>query len=397
MVHTTHECTSSGFLKCKPLISKGTEGAVGLAQWFEKMESVFHISKCTVECQVKFATCTLLGSALTWWNSHVRTVGTDASYTLPCTNVESYTQRIQEFILLCSRMVLDESDNVEKYTSGLLNSIQESVMASKLKMFQETIELTRSLMDQKLLTCAARHAKIKRKMDNNSKNNHPQQPPYKRQNVASAYAAGPSDKREYARTLPLCNNCKFHHNGSCATKTIQKTGTCFKCGRQGHFKRDCPKLKNQNCGNAVGNGKACGRAYALRGGEPNPNSNVVMGTFLLNNHYTSILFDTGVDTFSSLIDVTLSILDNCYDVKLADRRITGVNTIIRGYTLNLLNHPFNIDLIPIELGSFDAIIDMDWLLKYHVVIVCDGKIVWMPYGDEVLIVQGDKSDGRNES
>nr|GEZ36739.1 reverse transcriptase domain-containing protein [Tanacetum cinerariifolium] len=152
---------------------------------------------------------------------------------------------------------------------------------------------------------------------------------------------------------------------------------------------------------SFGNSEAHGRAYALGGGKPNPDSNVVMGTFFLNNRYASILFDNGDDrsfmstTFSSLIEITPSTLDNSYDVELADRGITGVNTIIRGCTLNLLNHPFNIDLMPVELGSFDAIIGMDWLSKYHVVIVCDEKIVRIPYGDEVLIVQGDKSDGRN--
>ncbi|GJY77504.1 hypothetical protein Tco_0482620 [Tanacetum coccineum] len=82
-VPTTRECTYSDFLKCQPLNFKGTEGVVGLTQWFEKMESVFHISNYTVACQIKFATCTLLGSALTWWNSHVKTVGHDAAYGMP--------------------------------------------------------------------------------------------------------------------------------------------------------------------------------------------------------------------------------------------------------------------------------------------------------------------------
>ncbi|GKE71532.1 reverse transcriptase domain-containing protein [Tanacetum coccineum] len=78
--HTTRECTYSDFLKCQPYNFKGTEGVVGLIQWFEKMESVFHICNCTVACQIKFATCTLLGNALTWWNFHVKTVGHDAAY-----------------------------------------------------------------------------------------------------------------------------------------------------------------------------------------------------------------------------------------------------------------------------------------------------------------------------
>ncbi|GKD19701.1 putative reverse transcriptase domain-containing protein [Tanacetum coccineum] len=109
----------------------------------------------------------------------------------------------------------------------------------------------------------------------------------------------------------------------------------------------------------------------------NSDANVVMGTFLLNNRYASILFDTGANrsfvstAFSSLIDI--------------------------GCTLNFLNHPFNIDLIPIELGSFDVIIGMDWLAKYHAVIVCDEKIVRIPFGNEILIVHGDGSNDRYES
>nr|GEZ57772.1 reverse transcriptase domain-containing protein [Tanacetum cinerariifolium] len=103
-------------------------------------------------------------------------------------------------------------------------------------------------------------------------------------------------------------------------------------------------------------------------------ANVVTGTFLLNNQYASILFDTGADisfvstTFSTQINITPLTLDHCYDVELADGRIIRLNTILRGCTLNLLNHPFNIDLMPVELGSFDVIIDMDWLAKYQAVI-----------------------------
>ncbi|GJS51062.1 putative reverse transcriptase domain-containing protein [Tanacetum coccineum] len=100
---------------------------------------------------------------------------------------------------------------------------------------------------------------------------------------------------------------------------------------------------------------------------------------------------------SSLIDIAPSALENKYDVELADGKIIGVDTIIRGCTLNLLNHPFIIDLMPVELGSFDVIIGMDWLLKYHVVIVCDEKIVRISYGNEILIVCGDISGGRGES
>ncbi|GJS61962.1 putative reverse transcriptase domain-containing protein [Tanacetum coccineum] len=179
----------------------------------------------------------------------------------------------------------------------------------------------------------------------------------------------------------------------------------FELLRQGHYRSDCPKLKDQNRGNKAGNkngvGEARGKAYVLGGGDANPDSNVVKGTFLLNNHYASMIFDSGADrsfvstTFSALLDVTLDTLDVSYVVELAGGRISKTNTILRGYTLGLLCHPFNIDLMPVELGSFDVIIDMDWLANHHSVIVYDEKIVRISYGDEVLIVQGDR-DGKGE-
>ncbi|GKE41089.1 putative reverse transcriptase domain-containing protein [Tanacetum coccineum] len=179
--------------------------------------------------------------------------------------------------------------------------------------------------------------------------------------------------------------------------------TCYKCGAQGHFKRDCPKLKNSNRGNQGRNGNAPTKVYAVGCAGTNPDLNVVTGTFNLNNRYASVLFDTSADrsfvstAFSSQIDITPSTLDHYYDVELADRRIIGLNAIIRGCTLNFLNHPLNIDLMPLELGSLDVIINMDWLEKYQVVIVCAEKIVRIPWGNETLIVRCDGSDRGNET
>ncbi|GJR09454.1 hypothetical protein Tco_0792106 [Tanacetum coccineum] len=132
-------------------------------------------------------------------------------------------------------------------------------------------------------------------------------------------------------------------------------------GRQGHFKKDCPKLKNQSHRKQAANGKACGRAYALGGGEPNQDSNIVTGTFLLNNHYAFMLFHFGINrsfvltTFSSLIDISPITLDYSYAVELADGRVIESSTILRGCTVNLLDHPFNIDMMPVELGSFNVL------------------------------------------
>nr|GEZ66203.1 hypothetical protein [Tanacetum cinerariifolium] len=134
------ECTYTDFFKCQPLNFNGTEGVVGLTRWFEKMESIFHISNCIVACQIKFATCTLQGNALTWGNSHVK--GTD---------VESYNHRFQKLALMCERMFPEEYDEFEKYVDGLPDMIQGSVMASKPKKMQDAIKFATKLMDQKII------------------------------------------------------------------------------------------------------------------------------------------------------------------------------------------------------------------------------------------------------
>nr|GEW96679.1 putative reverse transcriptase domain-containing protein [Tanacetum cinerariifolium] len=142
-------------------------------------------------------------------------------------------------------------------------------------MLQEAIELARSLMDQKVHAYVTGQADNKRRIDNNPKDNHAQQPPYKRQNVVRAYSTGPSEKKEYARTLPLCNKCKFHHNRSCAVK-------CANCKRAGHFTRDCRSpaaANNQRASGVSRNDEARGRAYALGRDNADPDSNVITEVF----------------------------------------------------------------------------------------------------------------------
>ncbi|GJT29748.1 putative reverse transcriptase domain-containing protein [Tanacetum coccineum] len=128
--------------------------------------------------------------------------------------------------------------------------------------------------------------------------------------------------------------------------------------------------------------------------------NVVTGTFLLNNRYASVLFDSGSDRsfvntrFSSLLDIKPIKIEDSYEVELADGRVVSTNTILKGCTLSLVNHIFEIDLMPIELGTFDVIIGMDWLVKHDAVIVCGEKVVRIPYGNKTLIVEGDKGRSR---
>ncbi|GJS52661.1 putative reverse transcriptase domain-containing protein [Tanacetum coccineum] len=275
------------------------------------MELVFHISNCTVENQVKFTTYTFVGNALTWWNSHMKAVTQDVAYAM-----DRKTLKKMMIVKYCPR------GEIQKLEIELLN----------LKTMEEEIEFANDQMDQKLITITERQGEQKRKLEYNAGNNQGYQQQNKRQNTRRAYTAGPvvTSARRLAIWL-------------------------------GHYKRDCPKLKNENHGNQHGNGSAPAKVYVVGNAGTNPDSNVVTGMFLLNNLYASILFDTGADrsfvstTFSSLIDITPTTLDHYYDVELADEKIIGINTIIRGCTLNFLDHPFNINLMPMELGSFDII------------------------------------------
>ncbi|GJW12277.1 putative reverse transcriptase domain-containing protein [Tanacetum coccineum] len=319
--------------------------------------------------------------------------------------------------MMCTKMVPEEEDRVEKFIRGLPDNIQGNVIAAEPTRLQDAVRIANNLMDQKLKGYAVINAENKRRLEVNQRDHRGQKPPFKRpnvggQNVARAYTASNNERKPYNGLLPLCNKCKLHHEGPCTmrcrkyNKVGHLTRDC-KCGRQGHFRSDCPKIKDQNRGNKAGNkngvGEARGKAYVLGGGEANPDSNVVKGTFLLNNHYASMIFDSGADrsfvstTFSTLLDITPDTLDVSYAVELADGRISETNTILRGCTLGLLGHPFNIDLMPVELGSFDVIIGMDWLANHHAVIVCDEKIVRIPYGDEVLIVQVTKKETEDKS
>ncbi|GJW52075.1 putative reverse transcriptase domain-containing protein [Tanacetum coccineum] len=153
----------------------------------------------------------------------------------------------------------------------------------------------------------------------------------------------------------------------------QPIWTCYNCGEQGHTRNRCLKKVNHE---EVG--EVCGRAHAIKDAKPQ-GPNVVTGTFLLNNRYVTVLFDSGsnrtfMDTkFSSMLDIDPVKIDTIYEVELADRRIVSTNTILKGCTLNLVNHFFEIYLMPIELGMFDVIIGMDWFVKHDAVIVCGEK------------------------
>ncbi|GJW65949.1 reverse transcriptase domain-containing protein [Tanacetum coccineum] len=246
-----------------------------------------------------------------------------------------------------------------------------NVIVAEPTKLQDAIRIANNLIDQKLKGCD-RSAENKRRLENNPRDNHGLQLVFKRQNVggqnvARAYTARNNKRKGYVGPLPYCNKCRLHHEGLCtircgnyknvghltrdcraaiapntqrATVGNQPGVICYECGRPGHFRKDCPKLRNKFHGNQTrnkngnktenqtGGNEATTKAYAIGGGGTNLDSNVVTGMFLLNNCYASMLFNSGADisfvssTFSTFLDVAPSTLDTSYAVELADGRIS---------------------------------------------------------------------------
>nr|GFA23497.1 reverse transcriptase domain-containing protein [Tanacetum cinerariifolium] len=227
-------------------------------------------------------------------------------------DVPAYTERFYELTLICTKFVPYETEKIDKYVSRFPDNIYRSVKASKPKTLDDTIELANNFMDQKLRTYAERQTNKKRKADDSFINNHAhQQQPLKRQNVAKVYNTGKGEKKPYSGNFPKCSGNANVANAQRNNEANPKGNGCFECGAPVHFKRDCPKLENKDGGNV--NAQGC--VYAVGNAKKKGNAS----------------------------------------------RDPDSNVIT--------------DLMPVELGSFDVIIRMDWLRRCHAVIVCDEKLV----------------------
>ncbi|KAK1421783.1 hypothetical protein QVD17_24409 [Tagetes erecta] len=455
------ECSFKKFSSCNPTKFSRTEGATALLQWFESMENTFLNSECPENLKVRHATSALQKQALTWWNGEKRKRGVDAAMALSWDEVkelmtreycprnevkkleaefwdlaqdsgenQAYTNRFHELSLLVPHLITPLSRAIEKYIGGLPMQIQDTVWGSNPATLEDTIRLAAQLNDNHVKNGTLVRKGKKKSIAESAKevNAESSSKNKKRKHKALSYAVvapaapakqqalvhqpgsafQPPERKPYTGTLPLCNHCKYHHLSSSPCRHCTKCGrfghtasyckvlgnppasACYQCGDPSHFKNQCPQLTN-----AVP--VARGRAFNINAPQAQSNNDVVNGTFLINGHYASVLFDSGADRsfvsmkFEPLLSKPRSRLEESFIVETANGKSVEIDFVIPDCTLYLREHEFSVDLIPMQLGSFDVIIGMNWVSKCHAEVVCFEKYIRIPLpSGDVLNVYGEK-------
>ncbi|GJY65204.1 putative reverse transcriptase domain-containing protein [Tanacetum coccineum] len=271
------------------------------------------------------------------------------------TNIAAYTQWFNELALLCPEAVASEKKKVKLYIKGLPKNIKGETTFSNPAVLNDAVHMAHTLMEQKI------------------------------QDKAERVAESNKIKEDQLQTVTVVDCVTLDHARQSATGVERRVIGQITIAKGLWLLRG---------------GNATGQVYAIRDAKQGQGPNIVTGTFLLNNRYAPIVFDSGSDksfintSFSYLIDIKPVRLNTSYEVELADGKIVSTNTVLRGCTQNLINHLFEIDLMPIELGTFDIVIRMDWLVERDAVIVCGKKEVHIPIKNEVLVVKGNKGVSR---
>ncbi|KAK1424203.1 hypothetical protein QVD17_19524 [Tagetes erecta] len=358
----------------------------------------------------------------------------------------AYTDRFHDLSKLVPHLVTPESKRIDRYIWGLAPEIRGNVRSSNPTTMQAAILAAGTMTDEKVRTGELVKADSgeKRKSAENSGTKDDDRSGKKVKFVRN-YATTTQERTQYSGPHPKCNRCNYHHRGACATCTnCKRVGhiakycrqnnnqgprnapnqqpnqrACYECGSTAHFRNTCPRLNNtrgnnanqgranegnnvranQAQGNQGQGNNARGRAFVLGTNDARQDPTVVMGTFLLNHHFVTVLFDSGADTcfvstrFAPLLDISPTSLEDKYTVELANGKVLEAHSVVKGCTLHLNDHIFSIDLVPFELVSFDVVIGMDWLSKHRAEIVCHEKIVRIPISNgEVLNVHGERPE-----
>ncbi|GKA99894.1 putative reverse transcriptase domain-containing protein [Tanacetum coccineum] len=314
--------------------------------------------------KVKFAAATLQGPALTWWNAKVATMGLETVNQMPWTKMKQLMTA--EFCPI---------EEIQRIVHELWNlNVREYNIVAYTQRFNELALMSK---DERILDWKKRKWESFESGNSSGKGNHRDNSCQTLQNNqkqgnARAMVTAPTDRKCTIK----CHKCGKigHKERYCKEKNVS-TGanalpipTCYDYGEQGHTRNRClRKIKQEEVR------EVHGQAYAIKYDEPK-GPNVVTSTFLLNNRYAFVLLNSGSDIsfmdtrFSSMLNIDPVKIRASYEVELADGRVVSTTTVLKGCTLNLVNHIFEIDLMPIELGTVDVIIGMDWLVKHDAII-----------------------------
>ncbi|GJX67387.1 putative reverse transcriptase domain-containing protein [Tanacetum coccineum] len=390
-------CSYKGFQACGPKEYDGKGGAIALTRWIEKMENVLDNSGCSENQKVKYAASSFVNKALTWWNTQIQARGRKAAIGA---NPAAYTDRFHELAKLVPHLVTPESARIKRYVAGLAPKIKGMLKATQPTTIQDAILRAGILTDER--------DKKKAKM-------------------GVGFVATAPPKNEFVNQYPKCTKCYTYHpeDGVCrlcfncqrpghfakdcrapfkratpvnAVRMKFEPGTCYECGISEHFRNTCPKLNRapgqvgnhltiEGNRNTRNNGnRATGRAFNVNVNavEALQDPKVMTSTFSLNDHFATVLFDSGADfsfistEFVPLLNVKPSIVNPGYVIEVANGKKVEVDRIIRDCKLELGNSLFSINLIPLGHGSFDVIVGMDWLSQNKAMIVCHEKVVEIP-------------------
>ncbi|XP_022042409.1 uncharacterized protein LOC110945080 [Helianthus annuus] len=256
---------------------------------------------------------------------------------------------------------------------GVIAMNYSMVTSVKPTTYLEATTLAKSLADD-----AARKGDSRKRKSESSRKETDEKRDRKRSSGKAYVANSSSSRRDNARDGRSNSEKKTHEDEQRKCARCGRTGHvirecyakrtsegaklegCFQCGEQGHIKRDCPKAKGQN---------ARGRAFELNSGTARDDPAVVTAMFFINNHSAFVLFDTGADlsfvskNFEPFLCSPSSKLSKKYSIELANGKLIETSKVVRGCSIRLNNHSFSIDLLPVELGSFDVVMGMDLLSK----------------------------------